>query len=126
MSTRAHIKITDGIDTFCLYHHHDGYPEGVGNDLKEYLNKIEFFTKPKYCSDQYPNPVCIVNGIIKGIFSSLYEEVDTRYELTTGFHGDEEFCYLIDCLKRELHCFRVSRDVPRLWNSSYEVEINKL
>lgn len=126
MSTRAHIKITDGFDTFYLYHHHDGYPEGIGNDIKAYLEKIGFFSKPKYCVDQYPSAISIVNGIMKGIFSSLYESVDNSYELTTCFHGDEEFCYLIDCTKRELHCFHVGWGGPDLWNPNHEVKIKKL
>lgn len=124
MSTRAHIRVTDGTDTFLLYHHHDGYPEGIGIDIKAYLDKIEFFIKPKYCVDQYPSATCIANAIVKGIYSSLYESVDNGYELTTCFHGDEEYCYLIDCMKRELHCYRVGWDGPDLWNPHYEQDIN--
>ena len=37
MSTRAHIRIKDGDEQIMLYHHHDGYPDGVGRDLKEFL-----------------------------------------------------------------------------------------
>ncbi len=39
MSTRAHIRIKDGDEQIMLYHHHDGYPEGVGRDLKKFLSE---------------------------------------------------------------------------------------
>ena len=37
MSTRCNIIIKDRRDKIILYHHHDGYPSGVGSDLKKYL-----------------------------------------------------------------------------------------
>ncbi len=125
MSTRAHIKITDGHDSFCLYHHHDGYPQGVGNDIKKYLESINFFTKPKYCPDHYIEAICLANKMVKGIFSILYDDIDTQYDLTTGLHGDEEFCYHIDCKRRELHCYRVSWDDSNPWNQRHELDISE-
>ena len=40
MSTRAHIRIYDSGGCIQLYHHCDGYPEGIGRDLKSVLDKI--------------------------------------------------------------------------------------
>lgn len=41
MSTRATIKITERNESFRVYHHCDGYPEGIGEDLKNYLSNIK-------------------------------------------------------------------------------------
>ena len=106
MSTRAHILIKDGDEQVMLYHHHDGYPEGVGRKLKKFL--AEQF--PKYWD------VCeIANGLVKGALryprrSLLSDKVtiesDMEYEITTGIHGDEAYVYIIDCDKHEIKCYR--------------------
>ena len=80
MSTRAHILIKGGSEQFYVYHHHDGYPEGVGKDLKSYLNNLKW--------RWYPDD--IVNDLVKGI-------IDDGYEITSCMHGDEEYLYFIDC-----------------------------
>ena len=93
MSTRATIKITEKKDTIRIYHHHDGYPEGVGHDLKKYLGNI------RYGWDAFH----IANDLIK-------LEDDDEYELTPCIHGDEEYLYLIDCDKKELTCYAMGWD----------------
>lgn len=80
MSTRAHILVKGGSEKFYLYHHHDGYPEGVGKNLKNYLNNLKW--------TWYPDD--IVNDLVKG-------HIDEGYEITSCMHGDEEYLYLIDC-----------------------------
>lgn len=51
MSTRAHIRVMDSSGIIMLYHHCDGYPEGIGRDLKSVLDKI--CDDPEYgCRDR--------------------------------------------------------------------------
>ena len=94
MSTRATILIRKGRKSFWVYHHCDGYPEGVGRDIKEYLA-----SKKRWYADD------IVNDLVKGAVAG-----DMRYEITLCQHGDEEYAYLIDCDKKELKCYKVGWD----------------
>lgn len=93
MSTRASILVKEGDEKCYIYHHCDGYPDGVGLDLKEYLEKISSW----YMED-------IVNELIKGKCAN-----DSTYEWTSGVHGDESYFYLIDCDNKVLKCYTESR-----------------
>ena len=91
MSTRATIKVI-GKDKnpVWIYHHTDGYPEGVGVELKERLSKegsSYFYT--------------IVNDILR---------IDIYYEITSGQHGDENYGYLVDTDNRILKCYSIGWD----------------
>lgn len=90
MSTRAHIRIFSDEGTQMLYHHHDGYPDGIGIDLKSIVDEI--YDDPK-------------QGIEKLINDKL-ELHDLGYEETGCLHGDEEYIYVIDCRDRTIKCFR--------------------
>lgn len=59
MSTRCQIRIKNE------YHHHDGYPEGVGADLKEYCKKLPSGTLSIW------NPNRIVNELVKGVIQEV-------------------------------------------------------
>jgi len=87
MSTRATILIESVKDNerVRIYHHHDGYLEGVGEFLREFLKDIG-----KYWSVEE-----IVNRLIK-------HKEDRGYEYTSCVHGDEEYFYLIDCDNEKL------------------------
>ena len=61
-----------------LYHHHDGYFEGVGNDLCERLKKCQFWHSAN-------------------IATALVKDANDEYEITTGLHGDIEYLYKIYC-----------------------------
>ena len=87
MSTRAHIRITDGRDVIMLYHHHDGYPEGVGSYLLNFLKDRKYWNGEE-----------IANDLIK-------DKHDEEYEVTTCLHGDEEYVYVIDCDNKTLKCY---------------------
>ena len=89
MSTRATIKIQEGHVERWLYHHCDGYPEGVGEDLDQLLN-----TEKRWS--------------IESIFYRLTE--DEEYEPTKGQHGDEEYAYLINCDDMSLVCYSIGWD----------------
>lgn len=96
MSTRATIKvISKGENPVWIYHHCDGYPEGVGEELKEILKNIS-----KYV-DMYD----IANKIIQH-----QDRFGYQYELTPCQHGDEEYGYLIDTDNRILKCYSIGWD----------------
>lgn len=96
MSTRCNIIVKDRYDRFWLYHHHDGYPEGVGEDLKKRMTKVfnEWSGNRLYSED-------IVNMLVK--------DGDDEYEITTSEHGDIEYLYTIDLEKRTLSYQAVGR-----------------
>ena len=94
MSTRCCIKVVRnvgeaGIGEVMLYHHHDGYPEGVGIDLKNrsknWVSYYDFWDM-----DQ------IVNSLIK--------DQNDEYEFTGYDHTDIEYLYTIDCNNRTIKC----------------------
>ena len=106
MSTRATIIVKNSNEKYHLYHHCDGYPEGIGKDLKNYLKTV---------SHWYPDD--ITNVLIKGGLNN-----DDGYEITSGQHGDEEYGYLIDCDKKRIKCYRLAWDEFD-WKESKVVEI---
>lgn len=77
MSTRCNIVIKKGEDTLYLYHHFDGYPEGVGAELLDLRDMLK--------SDMTPQDVH---------YSLVYLYGD-EYELTDKLHGDIEYVYFI-------------------------------
>lgn len=98
MSTRCNIIIKWRRDKITLYHHHDGYPEGVGRDLKFYLSK------ERYWNDEY-----IAEALVKNKAGLR----DDEYKPSMGLHGDIEYVYEIDCRKKSLTCWEVDWDAPK-------------
>ena len=94
MSTRAHIRIYGDDKEWMLYHHHDGYPDGIGIDLKSIVDII------------YDNPK---QGIEKLINNELGLH-DLGYEETECLHGDEEFVYVINCYDRIIKCYKKGKN----------------
>lgn len=96
MSTRCCVKVIQSwgegenkITRECmLYHHHDGYPEGVGHDLKRRFVPGD---------TEYPWDIdTIVNDLIK--------DPDDEYEFTALDHTDIEYLYTIDCNAKTIKC----------------------
>ena len=110
MSTRCNIIIkTRWNKRIYLYHHHDGYPEGVGALLADYLGEM----KPWQIKQ---NPIEIANHLVKhGIpymgrdwkTGEPKECVDDEYEITTGIHGDIDYLYVLNCKAGSLRCYAV-------------------
>lgn len=76
MSTRCHIIVKENNKETFIYHHHNGYPSGVGAKLESLLAECE------HISD----------------FNNLVDRItfiDRGYEVDDGIHGDEEFLYTI-------------------------------
>lgn len=111
MSTRCQIRIKNEYQQYDVYHHHDGYPEGVGADLKEYCSKLPTGRWATW------SPNRIVNEIVKGAIKETFAgqtQPDMGYEIAFGFHSDIEYAYLIDCEKRTLECRKLA------WDKDYE------
>lgn len=93
MSTRATILIRqESRNTHIrIYHHTDGYPDGVGADIKHALETQG--ARWDACR--------IANQMLKGL-----NGFDEYYEITFCQHGDEEYAYLIGLnpSKKEYNC----------------------
>ena len=106
MSTRCNIIIKDAGHRFVLYHHHDGYPMGVGTCLREYLEKNwsePWRTSWRFCGSS------MANDLIKkkSHAGATITTEDDEYEICSGLHGDIEYCYVINCQAKTLRCYSV-------------------
>lgn len=116
MSTRANIKIVQNVadgesSVFWLYHHHDGYPRGLGASLLETLKGINFFDENRHF-----NAASVATALLK-IDEPLYKDNKpadrNEFELTDGLHGDVEFLYTITIHAdgfKSLRCNPVDRE----------------
>ena len=87
MSTRSHIIVkgskSEPEDQWgYIYHHFDGYPEGVGAELREQFKK------------------CIECNAIGHKYSwediiHFITDIEDEYEIDDGIHGDEEYIYVV-------------------------------
>ena len=110
MSTRCNIIVKDGNDRIYLYHHHDGYPMGVGTELQRWLDE-RFKPQPYFTPRWYA--MSIATALVKGAPVYPFDKEgkkDDEYEITTGLHGDVEYVYVINCQARTLRCYEVSWD----------------
>ena len=76
MSTRCNIIVKNKDKETYLYHHCDGYPEGVGADLEDLLSRCER-------DNDFEN---LVDKVL---------DIDGGYITTHGIHGDIEYLYTI-------------------------------
>lgn len=100
MSTRSEILISEfwvdekgkkHKETVKLYHHHDGYPEGVGRFLMdEVYPMLQTSNRNDNCD--------IANFLIK-------HKEDDEFELTTSRHVDIEYQYHINVSAKTIRCF---------------------
>ena len=90
MSTRCQIKVTYLDRSILLYHHWDGYPEGVGFDLIQRQKQLKTW-----------NGDTIVNELVKN------EKEDDGYEVSFLVHTDIEYWYEIDCNRKTIRCWKV-------------------
>lgn len=106
MSTRCNIIIKDKRGKIYLYHHHDGYPEGVGSDLFERL-KVLFL-------NTYLYKTSLANFLVK--------DTNDEYNITDSIHGDIDFLYTIDCESKSMFW----QKVDKTWvNDTVEQHIGK-
>lgn len=87
MSTRCHIVVKEkAFDNIYIYHHCDGYPDGVGSELAEALKT---YTGPWNAPS----------------ITKFIESIDDQYEVDSDIHGDEDYIYEISCDDRTLKCY---------------------
>lgn len=97
MSTRCNIIVKDRFNNrIYLYHHHDGYPEGVGADLKKFFEQYQ-----KWQIQQHG--VLLANKLVKNTAGLD----DGGYEITTGLHEDIEYLYVLNCKSGTLRCYEL-------------------
>jgi hypothetical protein len=98
MSTRCVIKVKGKTSTLDIYHHHDGYPEGVGAELQKALSdgllaRIDAKEKNIYFHGfEFPK---VVQTIL---------EISDEYKITDGIHSDIEYLYTLDLNENTLVC----------------------
>ena len=122
MSTRCNIIIKDGAERIYLYHHHDGYPMGVGTELQHYLQH-------KWGQSRMTSwyGTSIANDLVKGhINEPMAQEPhkDNEYEITYGLHDDVEYIYVINCKAKTIRCYAITRyddyeDYLILWSKVF-------
>ena len=93
MSTRSEIHIfgKTGEPFIRLYHHYDGYPDGVGCFLMEEVY-------PKLMSSNSNTAEDIARFLV-------YHTSDDGFEYTNGVHPDIEFLYKINVPAKTIRCF---------------------
>lgn len=93
MATRSQIIVKNKDTKGYVYHHNDGYPEGVGKEVREFLHEHSGITD--------------VNEFCKEL-----EKWDFTYEFeNSGLHGDEEYVYLVDLAKHRYVCYNTQKNV---------------
>ena len=93
MSTRSVVIVKQGNKDCSIYHHWDGYPEGVGYDLLE---------RSKDWGSAYINDWDATN-----VINNLLKDKDECYEFKFYIHPDIEYLYVIDCDNKKVKCFKV-------------------
>lgn len=94
MATRSVVIVKDNDKENWIYHHWDGYPEGVGFDLVKRSKKFKSYEDKWYGDD-------ITNKLVK--------DTNDSYEITNGYHTDIDFLYVIDCQEEKIKCFRITK-----------------
>ncbi len=87
MSTRATIKFADKYEAYYVYRHSDGFPKNVLKDIKEVIDHKNGCWSGSEC------------GVLVSCFLGMHYNREDRlptYEMTSGFHGDESYCYNVD------------------------------
>ena len=97
MSTRCQVKVICNGKDLMLYHHCDGYPEGVGYCLLKILKK-------------YGNGCRASDLVMKMINRG-------DFEITFGNHCDIEYYYELDFDKVKVNCMAVNN-----WGDTMEIE----
>lgn len=93
MSTRARIAIHSKGEYRHMYHHCDGYPDGVGSELSSILSEYDELLKKT--NDQEWKPEYLEDFIVN--FDASYRPVEHSVK------WDEEYVYIINCDKKILN-----------------------
>lgn len=107
MSTRCNVIINSYDKSgepihYQLYHHHDGYPLGVGADLVEYIKEIK--TNEDNGLQILSSCEKLADYLCDPLRNDEYENEGTNICL----HGDIEYLYIIDLSTQVLKCFEIN------------------
>lgn len=110
MSTRANIVIKDADSKLIFYKHSDGYPEGTLPLLETFLNRVKDGTYRDNVSQSAGNLILIgYDDFFKSGDNNLDISMRKSYswkcgsiEPTTCIHGDIEYLYTIDLVKKTI------------------------
>lgn len=117
-------KATEQVIT--LYHHSDGYPSGVGSDLKQFLAKRN--DAKRYCSDEVIwDAERIATDLVRGAIIHKHWQTgepyrDMGYDVAICQHGDCAYGYEIDCDSLTLKCYELGVEVFD-WDEKNLIEI---
>lgn len=97
MSTRASVIVKDDRDIFYLYQHSDGYPQGLGETIKEFLDS-------HYARNSKDDIDYLAGALISFVnFDDVKRDASSVSLVPTkSVHGDEEWQYIIDAVTLEL------------------------
>jgi len=124
MSTRANIILKEGNNSLYFYRHSDGYPKGTMPTLNKFIGWLKA-GKIRNCLQQGSGWLIVLGALeyntipeheteketihgreyINVNFDTMKEPKDWKvgaYEPTTCIHGDIEYLYTIDLVKKEL------------------------
>lgn len=97
MSTRCNVRIfqseSNNKPDFILYHHNDGYPDGVGENL-------ETFIRQNF-------PYCLYSDYLANELLKWTE--DEGYRIANEMSGDIDYYYDIFCDERLIKCYHCER-----------------
>lgn len=99
MSTRCNIWVDDGKEPVQLYHHCDGYPEGVGEELVTAVKMCLMQTHRKFNDGEVTVDVAELRKNLLGLLASVVDYGDkSPYEFEgndLNIHGDIEYLYYV-------------------------------
>ena len=98
MSTRSVVKVINNGKSIELYHHCDGYPEGVGYCLLKIMEE--------YKTDEYSD----INSLVMKMITK------GNFEVTFYNHCDIEYFYELNFDKKQVNCMAVNN-----WNKTMEI-----
>jgi len=112
MSTRCQINVWDGYVVYSIYRHSDGYPEGVINDIKIFMENYHDPYGMLHGADYW-----LMNFAFYCKLSSIFHEVITKtkenwFEYNFGIcnseckHGDLEYIYWIDLKNKQVRIMK--------------------
>lgn len=111
MSTRSLVKVIGEYSKVNIYHHWDGYPEGVGFFLMEkFYDKLIAKADPEDPFSTNLDFNDVVNALIK-------DKDDEGYELTQYKHTDIEYLYEINTKEKTIRCWEIGHNWEKgtLW-----------
>lgn len=130
MSTRANIILKQGKNKLYFYRHSDGYPEGVFDTLKKFINLVND-GKIRNNILQAAGWLVLIGAEEYGVSANIEENFvkedvygmswkSSSYELTNNIHGDIEYLYVIDFDETPIKCFCVEENKIQDWFFHYK------